>query len=159
MTDPKEIYRDELCPEITGKCRIEGIGNVFIMLTNKEIEHFNPIALLKKQIGLYLPAKTKVPDNVNNAVVGMKEDEAGEGLDYAKLDYYRKTLNFEEVCRVFYLKKAADAEQEDEKQLFLSLAGEVEKHLRILEIILEFTDRPETVKRLGNAERQYPEDS
>jgi rubrerythrin len=45
--------------------------------------------------------------------------------------------------RLFYLKKAADAEQKKESQLFLRLAGEVEKHQRILETILASNVRPE----------------
>ena len=84
----------------------------------------------------------------------MKEDEADEYFDYSELDYYRKTLNFEETSRLFYLKKAADAERKNERRLFLSLAREVEKHQRIIETILTFTVRPKTGKRLGSWERQ-----
>ena len=81
----------------------------------------------------------------------MKEDEADENFDYSELDYYRKTQNFEEVGRLFYLKKAADAELKNDRQLFLSLAEEVEKHLRTLATILAFTVRPKPGKRQGSA--------
>lgn len=48
-------------------------------------------------------------------------------FDYTQLDYYRKMLNFEEMSRLLYLKKAADAEREKARKLFLSLAGERRK--------------------------------
>ena len=158
MTDQIEIDRDHLCLELTDNCRTEGLGSILSMLASEEMEHFNTIAFLEKQTRNCSLAKTKVLENVNEVFLRMKEDEANECFDYTELDYYRKTLNFEETSRLFYLKKAADAERENKRQLFLSLAGEVEKHQRIIETILTFTVRPETGKRLGSGERQYPED-
>jgi rubrerythrin len=151
MPDQMKLNGDRLCLEHTDNCRTESLGTILSMLASEEMEHFNTIAFLEAQTGNCSPAKTKVQENVNTVFLRMKEDEADECFDYSELDYYRKTLNFEEVGRLFYLKKAADAELKNDRQLFLSLAGEVEKHQRILETILALTVRPEPGKRLGNA--------
>jgi hypothetical protein len=157
MPDQIEIKRNDLYHEGTGNCWIEGVGTILIMLANEENKHFNTIALLKKQKGDCSPVKGKVLENVNNVFLRLKEEEPGEYFNCAELDYYRKTLKFEEVIRLFYLKNAAEAELEDERQLFYSLAEEGERYLRKLETILEFIDRPEPVKGLIRAERQQAE--
>ncbi len=151
MPDQIKLNGNSLCLELTDNCRTEGLGTILSMLASEEMEHFNTIAFLERQTGNCSPAKTKVQENVNTIFLMMKEDEADECFDYSELDYYRKTQNFEEVSRLYYLKKAADAELKNDRQLFLSLAGEVEKHLRTLETILAFTVRPEPGKRQGNA--------
>ena len=129
MPDQMKLNENSLCLELTDNCRTEGLGTILSMLASEEMEHFNTIAFLEGQTGNCSPAKTKVQENVNTIFLMMKDDKADECFDYSELDYYRKTQNFEEVSRLFYLKKAADAELKNDQQLFLSLAGEVEKHL------------------------------
>ncbi len=143
MPDQMKLNGISLGLERIENSRTEGLETILGMLANEEMEHFNTISFLEGQTGNISPAKTKVQENVNTVFLRMKEDQAQEWFDNSKLDYYRKTLNFNEMRRLFYLKKAADAEQKNESQLFLRLAGEVEKHQRILETILASNVRPE----------------
>jgi rubrerythrin len=143
MPDQMKLNGISLGLERIENSRTEGLETILGMLANEEMEHFNTISFLEGQTGNISPAKTKVQENVNTVFLRMKEDQAQEWFDNSKLDYYRKTLNFNEMRRLFYLKKAATAEHKNESQLFLRLAGEVEKHQRILETILASNVRPE----------------
>jgi rubrerythrin len=73
-------------------------------------------------------------------------------FDSSELEAYRKAMAIEEMSREFYLDKASNAGDEVVKQIFLRLAGEEEKHFRIMENIAEFVARPEPGNWLENAE-------
>ena len=151
--DGEKFYR-----ELAGNCRIEGITTILNMLASEEVKHYDTLILLKKQAGNSPPVKSKIIDNVKGIFVRMKETKADICFDSSELDSYKKALNIEEMSQKFYLDKAADAEQEDEKQIFLRLAAEEEKHLRIMENIVEFVARPEPGNWLENAEWHHLEE-
>ena len=88
----------------------------------------------------------------------MKDEKAEVRFDSSELESYRKARDIEEMSRKFYLDKAAETQQEDEKQIFFSLASEEEKHLRIMENIVEFVARPEPGFWLENAEWHHLEE-
>jgi len=151
--DGEKFYRD-----LAGNCRVEGIRTIFNMLASEEVRHYNTIALLKKQAGNSPLTKTKVLENAKNIFIRMKEEKADMRFDSSELDSYRKAAAIEEMSRKFYLDKAADAGQENGKQIFLRLAAEEEKHLRIMENIVEFVARPEPGHWLENAEWHHLEE-
>ena len=65
---------------------------------------------------------------------------------------YRKACNIEEKSRTFYLENAEKAQDGPAKTLLQRLAEEEEKHLHIMEAIVEFVSRPEPGNWLENAE-------
>ena len=151
--DGEKFYRD-----LAGNCRVEGIRTIFNMLASEEVKHYNIIALLQKQAGNSPPTKIKVLENTKNIFIKMKEEKADICFDSSELEPYRKAVAIEETSRKFYLDKAADAGQGDGKQIFLRLAAEEEKHLRIMENIVEFVARPEPGNWLENAEWHHLEE-
>lgn len=68
----------------------------------------------------------------------MMKEQADVHFDPSELFSYRKAMAIEEMNRKFYLDKAATAGEEAAKQRSLRLAGEEEKHLRIMENTVEF---------------------
>lgn len=144
--------------ELAKNSQVDGIRTILIMLAGEEVKHYNTIALLKKQAG-YPPAlETDVLGNVRNIFWRMKDEKAEVRFDSSELESYRKARDVEDMSRKFYLDKAAETQQEDEKQIFFSLASEEEKHLRIMENIVEFVARPEPGFWLENAEWHHLEE-
>ncbi len=88
----------------------------------------------------------------------MKDEKADIRFDSSELESYRKARDIEETSRKFYLDKAAETQQKDEKQIFFCLVSEEEKHLRIMENIVEFVARPEPGFWLENAEWHHLEE-
>ena len=151
--DGEKFYR-----ELAGNCRIEGVRTILTMLASEEVKHYDTITLLKKQAGNSLPVNSKIVDNVRSIFVRMKEKKADICFDSSELDSYKKARDIEEMSQKFYLDKAADTEQEGERQIFLRLAAEEEKHLRIMENLVEFVARPEPGNWLENAEWHHLEE-
>jgi rubrerythrin len=137
---------------LASNCQVEGIAAIFTMLANEEVKHYNTIVQLQSHAGSSSLVKTTVLENVKNIFIRMKEEAADVRFDSSELESYRKAMAIEEMSRKFYLDKAADAGEEDVKQIFLRLAGEEEKHLRIMENIVELVARPEPGNWLENAE-------
>ncbi len=145
--DGEKFYR-----LLAGNCQVKGLSTIFTMLANDEVKHYNVIAHLQKNAGHSPLVKTTVLENVKNIFVRMKEEKADVRIDSTELESYRKAMAIEEMSGKFYLDKAADAEKEEVKQIFLRLADEEEKHLRIMENIVEFVGRSEPGNWLENAE-------
>ncbi|OGQ97707.1 MAG: rubrerythrin [Deltaproteobacteria bacterium RIFOXYD12_FULL_57_12] len=145
--DGENYYR-----ELADKCQVEGIKTILTMLADEEVKHYNIIAQLQKHAGKSPPATTTVLGNVKNVFIRMKEEKTEIRFDSSDLEAYRKAMAIEELSRKFYLDKAAEVGEEEAKQIFLRLAGEEEKHFRIMENIAEFVARPEPGNWLENAE-------
>ncbi|MBU0676384.1 MAG: ferritin family protein [Proteobacteria bacterium] len=145
--DGESYYR-----ELAGNCRIEGIKTILTMLANEEVKHFNILVQMQKQAGNIPLGETTILENVKNVFIGMKGDKANFCFDSSDIDAYRKAMAIEEMSLKFYQDKAAVTEDQEEKQIFLSLASEERKHFRIMENIVEFVVRPEPGNWLENAE-------
>ncbi len=145
--DGETFYR-----ELAGKCQSKGMTAIFTMLANEEAKHYNIITQLQNQGEISPLVDTTVLENVKNIFTGMKEEKADIRFDSSELESYRKAMAIEEMSWKFYLGKSAESGEEKLKKIFLYLAGEEAKHLRIIENIVEFVARPEPGNWLENAE-------
>lgn len=149
MEKDGERYYRQLAEEST----IPGLGNIFTMLADEEVKHFNIIEEINRKEQDPQLAETKILDNVKNIFVDMKEAKEDLHIDSTKASSeYRKACAIEEESSAFYLEKAELVESEHVKKIFLRLAKEEAKHLRIMENIVEFVTRPEPGNWLENAE-------
>lgn len=130
-----------------------GIKKIFVMLANEEVKHYRVVELLSKKSGNPQLAETNVLENVKNIFIEMKQTKEELHIDTtAEMQNYRKARDIEEQSRKFYEEKAGETEDEAERRIFLQLAGEERKHLRIMENIVELVSRPEPGRWLENAE-------
>ena len=145
--DGENYYR-----QLAKESSVPGLGRIFTMLADEEVKHFKTIEKLSKgQKGSL--TECNVLENVKNIFVLMKESKEELHINTAKVtSEYRKACTLEEMSQKFYLEKADETREEQEKQIFLQLAGEEAKHLRIVENIAEFVSRPEPGNWLENAE-------
>lgn len=149
MEKDGEKYYRQLAKEST----IEGLGNIFTMLADEEVKHFNVIEKISRKEKDPQLVETKILDNVKNIFVGMKEAKEDYHIDSTKASSeYRKACVIEEESRTFYLEKAELTKDEHTRKIFLRLAQEEANHLRIMENIVEFVTRPEPGNWLENAE-------
>ena len=151
--DGEAYYR-----ELRQQTNSAGLKNIFAMLAEEEVKHYRVVEQLRNHIDNPQLAEADLLTNVKNVFVKMQQDEPRLKFAGQELDLYRKARDIEEASRKFYLEKSAAAEQEDQKQLLRRLAQEEDKHLRIMENIVEFVSRPEPGQWLENAEWYHLEE-
>jgi len=134
-------------------CNSPGLKSIFAMLADEEVKHYAYIEKLRLKSGLPQIADTLILDDVKNIFIEMKDSKQDPHIDTTEeTNAYRKARELEEKSRKFYLEKAEEVKDSDAKLLLKQLAKEEEKHLRIMENIVEFVSRAEPGKWLENAE-------
>jgi rubrerythrin len=141
--------------ELVANCQIKDVKIILTMLANEKMKHFNTIAQLQKHAGKYSLAETTVFEDVKNIFFRMKDEKIDIRFDSSDFEAFRKAMAIEKMSWEFYQEKAANAGGEDVKQIFWRLAGEGEKHFRIMENIVEFVSRSEPGNWLENFEWRY----
>ena len=105
------------------------------------------------EIEVSRPVETSILDNVKNVFSVMKDTGDTVHIDTTEeARKYRKVRDIEKESVMFYQEKAAAVSGELQRQIFLQLADEEARHLRIMENIVEFVSRPEPGHWLENAE-------
>jgi rubrerythrin len=138
---------------------VPGLAKIFTMLADEEVKHYNVIERLSKKEKNPPLAESKILENVKNIFVTMQAAKDDLRIDTTKTaSEYRKASGIEEASQKFYLEKADLVEDEQERQIFLRLAKEEGRHLRIMENIVEFVSRREPGHWLENAEWHHLEE-
>ena len=147
--DGERYYR-----ELARKSKSPGLSNIFSMLAGEEVKHYRIIEnLRRRESGPPEMAETKILEDVKNVFSHMSDSEPPLRIDTTEeTQSYRKACEIEEESRKFYREKADEVEAVHQRQIFLQLAAEEAKHLRIMENIVEFVSRPEPGNWLENAE-------
>jgi rubrerythrin len=126
-----------------------GIKAILTMLADDEARHYNVIEKMKSAEPLQLPDTTILTD-AKNIFVQMKESGEKFTSQTSQIMLYKKALDIEKKSRDFYTEKANEVMDEDQKELFLKLAQEEQKHYVLLENIIDLLSRPDAW--LENAE-------
>lgn len=149
MEKDGENYYRVLAKEST----VPGLSKIFLMLADEEVKHYNLVERLSRKETNPQLVETRILENVKNIFVSMQVAKEDLYINTTKAaSEYRKDRAIEEMSQKFYLEKADLVEDEYERQIFLRLAKEEERHLRIMENIVEFVSRPEPGNWLENAE-------
>ena len=139
--------------QLAQEATVPGLAKIFTMLAGEERKHYAVIEQLSRKEKNPHLAETTILDNVKNIFIGMREEKEPLFIDTtAATTNYRKACAIEAVSERLYREKAEETKDETEQRIFLRLAGEEAKHLRIMENILEFVSRPEPGNWLENAE-------
>jgi len=144
----------DLYLEIAGKSDDRGIQKIFGMLASDEKRHQDVIRRMRD--GDPDVEETEVLSEARNVFAGMRDD--GEKIDTAQpqSDLYRKAMDIEERSVRFYTEKAEEEKDPGKNKIFEALSREEEKHLFLIENMVEFISRPETW--LENAEFNHLEE-
>jgi rubrerythrin len=133
--DGETYYRD-----LVAKTSNKGLKAVLTMMADDEVKHYNTINQMKA--GVAAMPDTKVLEGAKNIFASMKE--SGEKFEEStdQIDFYKKAQELEEKSRQFYSEKAAEAGNDENKQLLMRIADEEQKHYNLLGSIIEFVSRP-----------------
>ena len=137
MEKDGEVYYRHLVEQTFNK----DLRSILIMLADEELKHCDIIKNIKQsksEVG-----ETAVLDAAKNIFVCAKESGQVFDLDISQIELYRKAQDIEEKSRNFYLEKSDEVEKEYQKEIFLKLAEEENKHYFLLEDIIEFLSRGE----------------
>jgi rubrerythrin len=146
--DGEKYYQD-----LAKGCRTDGLRKIFLMLADEEAKHFSFVEQLSNRLGDHRFSESALLDQVKNIFMEMKNSQYPlHHSSTSEIDAYRFACNLERKSLDFYKEKAGKATAAPQFQLFLQLAREEAKHLRIMENIVEFVSRPEPGNWLENAE-------
>lgn len=152
--DGENYYR-----QLAKDCGVSGLAKIFTMLADEEVKHYITIEKLSRKEENPQLADTKILENVKNVFLSMQTAKEEFFIDTTKAaSAYRKACSLEDTSQKFYQEKASLVETEQERQILARLAKEEEKHLRIMESIVEFVSRPEPGNWLENAEWSHLDD-
>ena len=147
--DGEDYYR-----QLAQKAGNKGMKTILTMLADEEVKHYN--ALEKIQTQKTQIAESEILTDAKNVFVQIKESGESFDFDINQAELYKKARDIEEKSRDFYKQKANEVAEEYQKELFLKLAIEEQKHYILLDNIIEFVSRPE--HWLENAEFFHSEE-
>ncbi len=151
----KERYSEDYYRKLAARSPSVGLKNILTMLADEETKHYETIRQMRD----------RTPATVTDAPVLAHATEEFERIrgTAEKFDFhidevrlYRKACDIEEQSRRYYQEKARETEDPQQQRLFLQLAEEENKHLRVVQAICDFVARPETF--LENAEMYHFDD-
>jgi rubrerythrin len=147
--DGEDYYR-QLARQTSNK----GLQTILTMLADEEVKHYNALEKIKTQMTQF--AESKIMTDAKNIFVQTKESGESFDFDINEAELYKKAQDIEKESRDFYTEKADEVTEEYQKEIFLILADEENKHYLLLDNIIEFVSRPE--QWLENAEFFHLED-
>ena len=151
----KEKYSEDYYRQLAGRTSSQGLPNIFSMLADEEAQHYSVVERMKSK----MPEKvfnTDVLSEAKDVFKRMKEGTDRFSFAASEAEIYKKAQDIEKDSRDFYLQKADEVEDRDQKGIFIKLAEEEKKHYFLLENIIEFVSRPQTW--LENAEFYHLEE-
>ena len=134
--DGEDYYR-----QLAQKTGNNSMKTILIMLADEEVKHYNAIEKIKTQNTQI--AESEILTDAKNIFVQIKESGDSFDFDINEAELYKKARDIEKNSRDFYAEKANEVIEEYQKELFLKLAIEEQKHYLLLDNIIEFISQPE----------------
>jgi len=145
----KERLSREYYQQLAAKNDNIGLRNILQMLADQESAHCHIIEEMKTHTSPQM-TETNVLEEVKDIFNGIKKSVENFDFSISEVELYRQAKKKEQETMEFYLQKANQVDNEDQKQIFLKLAEEEQKHFIIIDNICEFVESPECY--LENAE-------
>jgi rubrerythrin len=151
----KEQRAEKFYRQLADKAEHAGFKNIFNMLADQEAEHYKTVQQMKASTPVTL---TQTPVLANAKEIFEKMQKAAErfSFDISEAEVYRKATETERQSKKYYLEKAAEVDNAEQKKIFQQLAAEEEKHIVLVQTIGDFVAKPETF--LENAEFTHFDD-
>jgi len=130
------FYLDEL-----DRATCPGFKKILQTLIDEEEKHYVFFDILQQKLE---PGKllTFPLDEVKNVFQQMRKNKEGFDFSVEQIEAYRKALEIEKRSENFYRNEAAKIENKDIKLLFLTVAAEEQKHVILMDGVVEYINRP-----------------
>ena len=148
--DGETYYR-----ELAEKCKVQGLKSILNMLADDEVGHYNTLKILKEGTNTRI-SSTQVLREAKNLFQEIKNAENELNFEFSEIELYQKAIEIEKKSEAFYREKANEIEQQEIKEILLSIAEDEKKHWFLLKNTTEFLSRPKTW--IENAEFNHLDD-
>ena len=151
----KEKFSEEYYRDLANRANHVGIKNILTMLADEEAKHYQTAERMRTETPEQV---TDVPVLKRARKVFEKMRGSPKELDFltSEADLYRKACQIEKQSKEFYLERAEETQDPDQKRVFKLLAQEEDKHLVVMENLYSFVSKPESF--LENAEMYHFDD-
>ena len=150
VKDGEAYYRD-----LASRCQQEGVQKILLMLADDEVGHYNTLKILKEGTNTRI-SSTQVLREAKNLFQEIKNAENELNFEFSEIELYQKAIEIEKKSEAFYREKANEVEQQEIKEILLSIAEDEKKHWFLLKNTTEFLSRPKTW--IENAEFNHLDD-
>ena len=147
--DGEDYYR-----QLAQQTSNDGMRSILTMLADEEVKHYQVIEKMKTQQTQIV--ESEILTDAKNVFAQIKESGENFDFDISQVELYKKARDIEKKSRDFYTEKANEVTEKHQKELFLKLAIEEQKHYVLLDKMVDFVSRPE--QWLENAEFFHLED-
>jgi len=139
----KEKYAERYYRQLAEKVDHVGLKSILIMLADEEARHFQTVQQMQANTSLSV---TETPVLKNAKAIFAKIRKAAEtfSFDISEVDLYRKACDIEAEGKKYYLQRAQEVADADQKEVFRKLAEEENKHMMLVQSLSDFVTRPET---------------
>jgi rubrerythrin len=147
--DGEDYYR-----QLAQQTDNEGMRSILTMLADEEVKHYQAIEKMKTTQTQIV--ESEILTDAKNVFAQIKESGENFDFDISQVKLYKKARDIEKKSRDFYTEKANEVTEKHQKELFLKLTIEEQKHYVLLDKMVDFVSRPE--QWLENAEFFHLED-
>ena len=135
--------------ELASKSPNAGLKKVFNLLADAEVKHYQVFKSMRDKDGQDFKA-LDISTDTKTIFETLKAEKNSVDFGLDEIKFYEDAIKREDDSYRFYLNKANELENEDEKTVFMNIAQEEIKHKAILEDILAFIQEP--TNWVGSAE-------
>jgi len=132
-----EAYYREMSAAATN----QGLKKIFTMLADEEVKHYNVFKNMLKRENMDLNSLDLITDT-KTIFQTLSEEKDNVTFDADQIQFYKDAIKREENSHNFYAEKAAELEDEKQKEIFIHIAEEEIKHKQVLEEIVAFLEEP-----------------
>jgi hypothetical protein len=135
--------------ELASKSPNVGLKKVFTLLAEAEVKHYQVFKSMRDKDGQDFKA-LDISTDTKTIFETLKAEKSSVDFNLDEIRFYEAAIKREDDSYQFYLNKANELDNEDEKTVFMNIAQEEIKHKAILEDILAFIQEP--TNWVGSAE-------
>lgn len=127
------------------KTTIPDLKSVLIELAEDELKHYNLFKAMRDgQVAEYEePKQTRILSSVKNVFESLKAQNEELSLRGETRDLWVKAQEIEKKSEDFYREKAAEVDNEKQKDVINRIADEEHRHWVAIENVIQFLDRPQ----------------
>lgn len=130
--DGEKYYR-----ELAKLSPYTGLKNVFTILADEEVKHYN---IFKELLQHHKVDLSQLNINLKEETIfeELNQDKGKFNLDLKEIEFYKDAISVEEGLESFYLKKANEVDSQTNREIFIQISKEEAKHKILLENIITF---------------------
>lgn len=136
-----EVDGREYYLKLAGESKSEYLKQLFTMLADDELKHYEIVSRLQEQDAEYVQSDSfqKVPTIFQKY---LEQNESFEA-EITKLEAYAHAVELEKESFEFYREQGEKAKNPIEREIFFRIANEEKKHQITLENLMEMVRKPE----------------